>query len=165
MSKILIFRILPLLGLLIGATCQAQTAYPTMQRPSNSTYPQHYGYGSNFAATPVPIPRPTYQRQYPRRYGSGPIGGIPIPIPRPTIEQPTRSYPQYYGYDGVAATPVPIPRPIYQRQYPRRYEPNPVAGIPIPIPRPTIEQPTRSYPQYYGFGGQPGNAATTPAPR
>lgn len=139
MSKILIFRILPLLVLVVGATCQAQTAYPPMQRPSTSTYPQYYGYGSNFAATPVPIPRPTYQRQYPRRYGSGPIGGIPIPIPEPSIEQPTHSYPQHYSWGGgpnITATPPPISRPYYQRQYHRRYGPNPVGGLPIPIPAP-----------------------------
>ena len=68
MSKMLMFRILPLFGLLIMAPCQAETAYPPIQRPSAVSNPQYYGYGG-VAATPVPIPRPIYQRQYPRRYG------------------------------------------------------------------------------------------------
>ena len=83
MSKMLMFRILPFLGLLIGAPCQAETAYPAIQRPPTTTYPQYYGYGG-VAATPVPIPRPIYQRQYPRRYGPDPVAGIPIPIPGPS---------------------------------------------------------------------------------
>ena len=143
MSKILIFRILPILVLFIGATCQAQTAYPPWQRPSTSTYPQYYGY-DGVAATPVPIPRPIYQRQYPRRYEPNPVAGIPIPIPGPTIEQPTRSYPQHYGFGGqpgnAVTTPAPISPPYYQRQYHRRYGPNPVGGLPIPIPAPAPRQ-------------------------
>ena len=57
MSKMLMFRILPLFGLLIMAPCQAETAYPPMQRLSAAAYPQHYGYGG-VAATPITIPRP-----------------------------------------------------------------------------------------------------------
>ena len=137
MSKMLMFRILPFLGLLIGAPCQAETAYPAIQRSPTTTYPQYYGYGG-VAATPVPIPRPIYQRQYPRRYGPNHFSVLPVPIPGPSVGQPTTSYRQHYGYGGnVAATPVPIPRPIYQRRYPRRYGPNPVGGLPIPIPAPS----------------------------
>ena len=121
MSKILMFRILPFLGLLIMAPCQAETTYPPIQRPSAVSNPQYYGYG-NVAATPVPIPRPIYERRYPTRYGPNPIAGLPIPIPAPApSEAPSTADPRYSGYGGVAATPVPIPRPIYQRGYPWRY--------------------------------------------
>jgi len=82
MSKLLMFRRLPFLALLIMAPCQAETAYQPMERPSTTNYPQYYGYGG-IAATPITIPHPIYQRGYPWRYGPNPVGGIPIPIPAP----------------------------------------------------------------------------------
>jgi len=136
MSKLLMIRILPFLVLLIMAPCQAEPAYQPMDRPSTTTYPQYSGYGS-IAATPITIPRPIYQREYPGRYGSSPVAGLPIPIPAPApSETQSTADPRYSGYSGVAATPAPIPRPIYQREYPWRYGPNPVGGLPIPIPAP-----------------------------
>jgi hypothetical protein len=136
MSRISLLYILPSIGLLIAAPCQAETFYPPLHQPSTTTYPQHYGYGG-VAATPVPIPRPIYHWRYPTRYGPSPVAGLPIPIPAPSQSTvPSTAVPRYSGYSGVAATPVPIPRPIYQWRYPTRYGPNPVGGLPIPLPAP-----------------------------
>ena len=136
MSRTLMFYILPSIGLLIMAPCQAEIFDPPVQGSFTTSYPRHYGYGG-VAATPVPIPRPIYQRPYPLRYGPNPVAGLPIPIPVPSPSAaPSTTVPRYSGYSGVAATPVPIPHPNYQWRYPTRYGPNPVGGLPIPIPAP-----------------------------
>lgn len=87
------------------------------------------------AATPVPIPRPTYKAPVPRHAAEA----TPVPIPKPARMAP-------------APWSEPVARPRPRSVYPQAARPAPQAApAPNPryIPQPVMREPQRIYPRQF----------------